>query len=721
MVSGINSFGKIRSYRDRDAVKSHGGHRRLLLVLLLMLVVTLQTSVDGPGAYSAQDQAHLFSPAGSPAPAESSSPTVLATPAAALAAAASLPKAGDVITYLGEIVSWYRGRDNEAGQAREPAEVLIAADDHRIATEIVSLAFEAARAAAAVTQDSTAAEANSAIAAAGSHALPKTPAGHTASQDLTAKASEIQAQMDKDKASVAQLERRLRNASRQDRPLLQQSLANAQAQLQLDQSRFDAVTEIEDFESGEHVTQPGSPDTLIGQINELQNSVAPAQEQQPSQTVPANNSGSGNTEPAGLLSNVRLLIRLAGEDGVLQQAINQTAALHTATEKFHAPMAEAAIAIYDQALSLAKQAATGDYAAVRKKSAEFQELAALHKALGAVLLPLAKQNVLLNLYISNLERWRGLVGARIKDELRALAWNLAAFALLFVIVASGAIIWRRLTFRYVQDFQRRHTLMQLRRVAVSIVIALIIIFGFASELGTLGTILGFAAAGIALALQNVILSLAGYFYISGRFGIRISDRIQLSGISGDVLEIGLFKLTLMELSNDDFGLQPTGRIVVFPNSVVFQPNGNFFRQLPGSSFMWNELRLTLTPDCDYRLAEKKIVEVVNEVFVRYRDSVQRETRRVELELSVRFDMPKPQSRIELRSTGLAIVIRYPVPLHSAVQTADEIARRLVDAIRREPSLELAAQGTESLRPRPLAPHTSSAPPSTPTGADAAKP
>jgi small-conductance mechanosensitive channel len=314
---------------------------------------------------------------------------------------------------------------------------------------------------------------------------------------------------------------------------------------------------------------------------------------------------------------------------------------------------------------------------------------------------LAKQDVLLNLYVGNLERWRSLTGERIKDQLRALAWRLSAFAALFALVAGGAIVWRRLTFRYVQDFQRRHILMRLRRVAVGIIVTLIIIFGFASELGTLGTVIGFAAAGIALALQNVILSLAGYFYVSGRYGIRINDRIQLSGISGDVLEIGLFRMTLMELTNDDFGFQPTGRVVVFPNSVVFQPNGNFFKQLPGSSFMWAELRLTLAPDCDYRLAEKKILEVVNDVFARYRDSVQRESRRVELDLNIKFEMPKPHSRIELRTTGLVMVIRYPVPLQSSVQTADEIARRLVDAIKREPELELATQGTPSLRPVPV--------------------
>jgi small-conductance mechanosensitive channel len=726
MVSGFNPFGarKIHSRRYRISASSDSGRGRSLCALLLVLAMTAAISVSGRQAYSAQDQSSpVASPVRSTAPA-SSSPTsrVIATPAAVLGVAASLPQANAVITYLGEVVSWYHDRDKEASMASEPAEALIAADDRHIASDIVNLAFEAARAAVPISQNSAASSADhSETAGTGSRIRSKAPIGGVDDgESLAAKTSEFKAQLNKDKALVADLKARLQRASKQDSALLAQSLANAQAQLQLDQSRLDAVSSIAAFENSEHMTETGSPDTLAGQIDELQRSVAPALDQQQSSAVPTTGvTGYGGTQPGGLLSSVRSLIWLIRKDSTLQQAISQTTALRTAAAQYRAPLAEAAADIYDQALQLAKEASTGDYATVRKKSTEFQSLAALHKAIVPALLPLTKQDVLLNLYVSNLERWRALVGDRIKDEVRALVLSLSAFGVLLAIVAGGSIVWRRLTFRYVQDFQRRHILMQLRRVTVGIVVSLILIFGFASELGTLGTVLGFAAAGIALALQNVILSLAGYFYVSGRFGIRVADRIQLSGISGDVLEIGLFRLTLMELSNDDFGFQATGRVVVFPNSVVFQPNGNFFKQLPGTSFMWNELRLTLSPDCDYRLAEKKILEVVNGVFARYRDSIQRESRNVELDLNIRFEMPKPQTRIELRSTGLAMVIRYPVPLRDAVETADEIARRLVDALRREPGLELVSQGTESLRPTPVVPHPSAAPASDAPVPDAA--
>jgi len=264
-------------------------------------------------------------------------------------------------------------------------------------------------------------------------------------------------------------------------------------------------------------------------------------------------------------------------------------------------------------------------------------------------------------------------------------------------------MWRRLTFRYVEEPQRRYQLLQLRRVVVIVVVALVLLFGFASELGSLATIMGFAAAGVALALQNAIISVVGYFYLSGRFGVRVGDRVQLFGTTDDVLETSFFKITLMELVGDDHGLQPSGRAVFFPNSVVFLPNCNFSRQLPGTNFSWNELRLTLPSGSDYRLAEKRVGEIVNEVFAHYRDTVQREYRAMEQQLNIRAEVPRPQTRLQLGATGLEMIIRYPVRLATALQTADEIARRLTDAINREPGLAPLAPGNATLLKAPQAP------------------
>jgi small-conductance mechanosensitive channel len=210
--------------------------------------------------------------------------------------------------------------------------------------------------------------------------------------------------------------------------------------------------------------------------------------------------------------------------------------------------------------------------------------------------------------------------------------------------------------------------------------------------------MGFTAVGIALALQNVILSFAGYFFVTGRYGIRVGDRIQIAGISGDVIDIGLFKLALMELVGDGNSRQPTGRVVVFPNSIVFQVNGNFFKQTPGTNFVWNEFRLTLSPECDYRIAEKRLLEVVEDVYARYRDTVERQYLDLERDLSMKFESPRPQSRLRLGANGIELTIRYPADTRYAVQVADEISRRALDAIMQDPALTLSMPGTPNLAP-----------------------
>jgi hypothetical protein len=157
-------------------------------------------------------------------------------------------------------------------------------------------------------------------------------------------------------------------------------------------------------------------------------------------------------------------------------------------------------------------------------------------------------------------------------------------------------------------------------------------------------------------------------------------------------------MTLMELGSDDSGHQPTGRVTVFPNSVVFQPSGSFSKQLPGIDFAWNELRLTVAPECDYRLAERRLVDIVDDVFRRYRETLQREYRGLQRSLNQPIEPPYPQSRLRLSEAGIELVLRYPVQFKHVTQTADEIARRLVDALRGEPALRLVTPGSPMIQP-----------------------
>ena len=99
-----------------------------------------------------------------------------------------------------------------------------------------------------------------------------------------------------------------------------------------------------------------------------------------------------------------------------------------------------------------------------------------------------------------------------------------------------------------------------------VMIVLVAAVSFTSDLTSLATFFGLLTAGVAIALQSVILSALGYFLLVGRRGIRVGDRVQISGVTGNVTDIGWLQFRLEEIDKET--QQPTGHVVTFSNSFV---------------------------------------------------------------------------------------------------------------------------------------------------------
>jgi small-conductance mechanosensitive channel len=262
-------------------------------------------------------------------------------------------------------------------------------------------------------------------------------------------------------------------------------------------------------------------------------------------------------------------------------------------------------------------------------------------------------------------------------------------------VIGASVLWRRATFRYVHDARRRRQFMLLRRIVIGCVIVLVALVSFVTEFGSIATFAGILTAGIAVSLQTLILSGVAYFFYIGRYGVRVGDRVTVAGVTGDVVDTGLFRLYLMELAGAR-QLRPTGRIVVFSNSVLFQPSG-FYKQMPGSEYTWHEVALTLAPDSDHRLAERRLLGGVNSVFAEYRDDVERQYERVGRTSPVPVERPEVEGRLRFVDAGLEFVVRYPVRIREAADVDDRVTRRLLAAIEEEPKLRLVPAGTPKIQ------------------------
>lgn len=118
---------------------------------------------------------------------------------------------------------------------------------------------------------------------------------------------------------------------------------------------------------------------------------------------------------------------------------------------------------------------------------------------------------------------------------------------------------RRFTVRYVQDPSHRRMVLPAQRLLLWFGIIVVVALAFASDICSLATFLGPLTAGIAVALQNVILVALGYFLLVGKLGIRVGDRVQFSGGTGELIELGLLQFQIKEMDAQE---QPTGRVCV---------------------------------------------------------------------------------------------------------------------------------------------------------------
>jgi small-conductance mechanosensitive channel len=212
-------------------------------------------------------------------------------------------------------------------------------------------------------------------------------------------------------------------------------------------------------------------------------------------------------------------------------------------------------------------------------------------------------------------------------------------------------------------------------------VVVIIGFAFASELGSVVTFAGLITAGLAVAMQSVLVSIVGYFFLIGKYGIRVGDRVQIGDVTGEVIDLGLVRLHLMELGGRGT-LGPTGRVVAFANSVVFQVSGGLFKQIHGVSLVWHEITLSLADGVDFSAAKSRLTAAVSEVLQDDREEIIRQTREIQRATSSNSaGDAQPRVQLSFSATGVEAHIRYPVHLQNASETDERVSRAVFSVVR----------------------------------------
>jgi hypothetical protein len=473
------------------------------------------------------------------------------------------PPAGDhvvtaesVIASLQRDIAWYQDARGVMQSVRGVLDADVDRPEEQTARRALERAFDTARARADVLaqEDRTGSP----------DAPPRTGRAN--------RRAELEAALDQGERDVARLKARLSGATASARSALARELTAASNRLELARVQLELLTKLDRVDA----SAPSEEAELPDQIQALQDTV-------PAPSSPTGTSTVGTTSPSvtatGAWALVYRLLALQRHRGALKKLDRETSELVGEIRSEIRATRQTVRSTMARLRELANGPAA-DGASLTAGQEEFRALLARTKLFGAVMVPLREEAALLRRYTADVEGWRRAIDREIGQVLRGLALELVGIAIALGAIFVGSVLWRIAVVRYVTNGYHRRLLLTARHVVVVTAIALVLVFRFASELTALVAVLGFAAAGIAFALQNVILAVAGYFSMVAPNGIRVGDRVSLQGpfgyVHGEVIEIGVVRTRLRELTGDP--LQPTGRILVFPNTVAF--TGSFIKHPP---------------------------------------------------------------------------------------------------------------------------------------------
>lgn len=467
-----------------------------------------------------------------------------------------LPSNSAVIGYLLQSVNWYRHVYAERQLAQEPADLMFLDENQAIEREIVKLSFDFAKADATL-------QASAAFSTSDTTPSDPPPADLAHFVELRDRNDQLSRQAMQE---IEDINKRANGAKGADRGKLNAAAEEAQTRLQVLGAVAQGLNELIEFVQGSDAGQAQNGH-LDSTIDELGQSIPEVMAPTPSSaTVPrleANSrvaSGEG-----GILGLVADVLAIKRKLHLVDEKIRLTDNLTQSSSSLRIPMAGFLSHLMQSVGDNDSQ--PGDLASLRQQKSHLDALTLELKELSPLIVALDKQKVLLAEYESHVLPWRIAVAAQYKQAWRQLLIRLSVVSLIIGLLFVIGQLSRRFIVRNVHDPNRRRFISMSHQFLTLFAIAVVVVFVLASDLKSVATYFGLLSAGLLLALENVILSTLGAFLLVGKRGIRIGDRVQVSGVTGDVIDMGLlqFQLKEFDVQNGRF----TGHVATFSNSLVF--------------------------------------------------------------------------------------------------------------------------------------------------------
>jgi small-conductance mechanosensitive channel len=282
----------------------------------------------------------------------------------------------------------------------------------------------------------------------------------------------------------------------------------------------------------------------------------------------------------------------------------------------------------------------------------------------------------------------GLWAANLTYPNDYLQRSVITFFSISIIYLGLRVLFENITLSRIADVKTKYSFRKGIAVVFYLLIIMTILIIWVENTQTLVVSYGILGAGIAIALQDVFRNFAGSFFIFGSGLYSVGDRIEIDGKTGDVIDVGLWNTTLMEIRGWVDGDQPTGRITLVPNgAVISTPVFNYTKDF---TFIWDEITVPLTYQSDWKEAITKFSAILKEQNDQMAATAENAIELVGTKYYIVKKVVEPAIYLTTTSNWVQVSLRYVVDVRERRQVQNDLSRKILAAVEKSDVMEIGS-------------------------------
>ena len=217
-------------------------------------------------------------------------------------------------------------------------------------------------------------------------------------------------------------------------------------------------------------------------------------------------------------------------------------------------------------------------------------------------------------------------------------------------------VFKKIALDKIDDLTSRYQWQKIVKYTTVILVIILLTKIWFGAFESFGTYLGLLSAGLAIALQDLLVNFAGWIFLLIRKPFKVGDRIEINKIIGDVIDIRLFQFSVIEIGNWVDADQSTGRIIHIPNGTVFKTSQANYTA--GFEYIWNDIPVLVTFESDWKKAKQILTDAVNKHAVHLSEDAEKQIKEAAKKFLIFYTKLTPIVYTSVKDSGVMLTMRY---------------------------------------------------------------